>query len=379
MARLAATILQGLRHAPDLWLAARQQGAAQDDELHLRLAAGWLLAAQRAGGGGFAHSYHLLHGWQPAYPETTGYIIPSLHRLHLRWQSADLLVAVQKAAAWLVSIQSSDGSFCDLAGQPQVFDTGQVLMGFNYLATQSPGMVAPDAHLRAARWLAQVQERDGSFVSFSYNNRPHAYYSRVGSALISAGKNLHDPLIETAGIRNLEWTVAQQAANGFFRYASFNDAPAFLHTMVYILEGLLDGFSETGEKSYFDAARKFAESLLQAARRDGILRSQYQDDYSVANGETCMTGLAQWAGICLRMSKLLGDASWSEQAELTINYLKSRQIRCGNERLNGGLTGSVPLTGRYMRAAIPNWGVKFFIDALLERAQPPRSRRDGES
>ena len=51
---------------------------------------------------------------------------------------------------------------------------------------------------------------------------------------------------------------------------------------------------------------------------------------------------------------------------------KSTLLRliAGLDRPSSGelLMGSDPMWGRYMRLAIPNWGVKFFIDALLAKA-----------
>lgn len=371
-------LAKAMAHAPDFWRVARRQGPPLDDDGHLRIAAQWLLAAQRAGGGGYAHSYHLLHGWQPAYPETTGYIIPSLYRLHLRWGGADLLASVEAAARWLAAIQNADGSFADLGGARQVFDTGQILIGFNDLARNRPGLIANEAHRRAAGWLASVQEADGSFIRHAYNNRPHSYYSRVGAALITAGALLVDGALTAAGVRNIEWTLAQQQPNGFFRHASFDDAPAYLHTMIYIIEGLLDAYDVLADGRCIAAVLGFATPLLQAAGPASVLRSQYGEDYSVANRETCMTGLAQWAGVCVRLSRITHEPAWRVQADATLAYLKARQIRSRSERLNGGLMGSTPLTGRYMTAAIPNWGVKFFIDAVLERASlataPPAAR-----
>ena len=373
MAGLPAKLAKAANRAPDIWIATRQRGPVDDDAAHLRLGVAWLLAAQRAGGGGFAHSYHVLDGWQPAYPETTGYILPTLHRLHLLWGDAGLCDAVATAARWLEKIQAKDGSFLDLSGQRQVFDTGQILIGFNYLARHAADLISPDAHRAAARWLGGIQAADGSFVAFAYKGRPHAYYSRVGAALIDAGQILGEPAIEAAGRRNLDWTIGQQQANGFFKFASFDERPAFLHTIVYVLEGLLDGHAATGEPHYLAAARACAEHLYDASRRDGLLRSQYAEDFSVANAEYCMTGLAQWAGVCQRLAGAGETRAWIGQANASIAFLKAHQIRSRREHLNGGLMGSVPMWGRYLTGSIPNWGIKFFLDALLDRNAPGRS------
>jgi hypothetical protein len=344
-----------------------------DDGEHALAAAHWLIEAQRvSGGGGFAHSYHLLQGWQPPYPETSGYIVPTLHRLARQSGRAMFAASAASAAAWLLGVQNADGSFNDLEGRRQAFDTGQILIGFNFLAAEEPDQAIRAAMTRAAKWLCRVQEADGSYVAAAYNARPHAYYSRVGAALATAGRLLGDEAIREAGIRNLRWCLAQQEPNGFFRHLSFDVEPPFLHTMIYVIEGLLDGHAELGDETLFAAALRFAEKLLAISQsRDSILRSQYRADYGVANGEKCLTGLAQWAGVCLRFAAAPGKSAWREEAGKTIDYLKAQQIFCRDPRLHGGLLGSDLLRGRYMSLAIPNWGQKFFIDALLARAPPP--------
>ncbi|MDB5492269.1 MAG: hypothetical protein JWO78_2118, partial [Micavibrio sp.] len=49
------------------------------------------------------------------------------------------------------------------------------------------------------------------------------------------------------------------------------------------------------------------------------------------------------------------------------------QIISKDPNIHGGLTGSIPVTGNYLRMALPNWGMKFFIDALL--CAPAENRR----
>jgi hypothetical protein len=66
-----------------------------------------------------------LRGWtgSPAYPEVTGYTIPTL----LQWGETEL---ANRLADWLVSVQNSDGSFNDMEGKkPYMFDTGAAMEG----------------------------------------------------------------------------------------------------------------------------------------------------------------------------------------------------------------------------------------------------------
>lgn len=353
---------------PSVWRAYRSRGQLKSDDEHLRRAAAWLLTAQRVPAGGYAHSYHLATGWSPPYPETSGYIIPSLRRLGERLGDARLTASVVAAYRWLCGIQQPNGSFLDLEGRAQVFDTGQILIGLNNLAEHLPALESRAPLGRAARWLVSVQETNGSFVAYAYNGRPHAYYARIGAALLAAGRVAHDERFREAGLRNLLWTLTRQQSNGFFQNLSFENEPPFLHTMMYVIEGLLDGYSEIRDKQFLAAALRFAAQLRHVSEtRDGVLRSQYQPDYSVANREKCLTGLVQWAGVAFRIGRLVGGNGWREEGVKSLNFVKRQQIFSTDPGLDGGIFGSAPIHGRYMRFAIPNWGVKFFIDAILEK------------
>ncbi|MDB5491550.1 MAG: hypothetical protein JWO78_1399, partial [Micavibrio sp.] len=331
----------------------------------IRAACEWLIHAQDLSGG-YRHSYHLLYGWQPAYPETTGYIIPTLLQAQARTGDERYGASARRALQWLQSIQAEDGSFADLNGQSQVFDTGQILIGLNYIAEHNPDWPSVRDNLRrAALWLVGVQEDDGSFVRSAYNNRPHTYYSRVGAAMIGAGTLLGDEAIRQAGIRHIDWVLAQQDPFGFFNDASFDDNPPFLHTLVYILEGLLDAHALTGRQDILDAVIYNVGHFLNSKSDSEILRSQYHEDFTVANPHICTTGLAQWAGVCFRLGNLLNDRRYREEAHRSLRHVMAHQIISKDPNIHGGLTGSIPVTGNYLRMALPNWGMKFFIDALL--------------
>ncbi len=354
--------------------ATRRAGA---DDLHLNAAVDWLLASQRRPAQGYAHSYHFLRGWLPPYPETTGYIIPTMLTVARRFNRAEAYTSAVRSLHWLYGIQSEDGWFADLSGRPLVFDTGQILIGMNAALARSLPGYRPDAHLRTAQWLTQVQAGDGSFPAHAYNDRPHSYYSRVGAALLEAGQLLQNQKFVDAGNRNLSWTADRQGRTGFFERASFDDRPAYLHTIVYVLEGLLDGYALVKERRWLDAALICAGSLLQTLTPGSIPRSQYRSDWSVANPEYCVTGLAQWATVCYRLAHDHGEQQFLVHAERVVDRLKRWQLISQRSEIHGGLPGSIPVHGRYMRFCIPNWGVKFFIDALVWRDKVRTDRELG--
>jgi len=54
----------------------------KDNEFHIKLAGEWLLNSQI---NGYRHSFHFAYGWQREYPETTGYIIPTILECYKRF------------------------------------------------------------------------------------------------------------------------------------------------------------------------------------------------------------------------------------------------------------------------------------------------------
>lgn len=361
-----ALILSSVSKLP-LWLFfILSKGRSNELALHAHAALDWLIHSSKVTSKhGFAHSLHFARGWLPGYPETTGYIIPTLLLAARHYGRPDAERAAMDAWQWLCNTQQADGAFVDLSGKPQVFDTGQILIGANFLCRMGDTQ-APDIARRAAEWLIRQQSEDGSFIAHAYNDQPHAYYSRVGAALLETGQILDLPAAKTAGLRNLEWTLNQQESDGWFGHMSFAAHPPFSHTIVYTLEGLLAGFRLTEDIRMFDAVIRCSTALQSSINKHGgIIKSQYNKEFVPIDEQICVTGLCQWAAHCFRLNRL--DAcTFLLEANRSLEAAKRLQIHSLLPTLNGSLPGSVPLSGRYMRFSLPNWGVKFFLDALLE-------------
>src|SRR2546425_7256188 len=100
----------------------------------------WVRAAELPTGGIRVHSNH-----PNAYPEVTGYLVPTL----LHYDERELAIRLVR---WLFCIQNADGSYPGPDdGKPYVFDTGQVLHGL--LAAIDTVPEAHDAACRAASFL----------------------------------------------------------------------------------------------------------------------------------------------------------------------------------------------------------------------------------
>jgi len=331
----------------------------------IKLASEWLLMMQNSDGG-FSRKYSFITARDKSYIETTGYIIPTLIDVSSYLNDESYRDSALNAGEFLLRVQNSDGSFCEIdESKPLVFDTGQCLIGLNrlYLLTEEKRYL--DASSRAVRWLLNVLEED-KWVEFAYNKQPHTYYSRVASAIYKYAEIVDDSSIKKRALKQIEWVMKNQNENGFFNYSSFLDTTEpYLHTLVYILEGLLDIYDATQEREILDVILKNSEHFKELSLQNKTqLCSQYNKNFECINSEVCVTGLAQWAGVSMRLYEITQDSSYKRSTQKTLNYLKTKQIK--SSMMRGGFSASIPFYGKYGSFDFVNWTNKFFIDSLLK-------------
>jgi hypothetical protein len=132
---LASVYYFACRAAVDWRKGAAPKGRT-NDSLHLEAAVEFLKRSIRASGiGGSCHSYALLQGWRPPYPETTGYILKTFFRLaDFGDREANEAVA-HELADWLIDVQLPSGGIAGLdlgrKADANVFNTGMVMLGWN--------------------------------------------------------------------------------------------------------------------------------------------------------------------------------------------------------------------------------------------------------
>lgn len=341
---------------------------------HLRLAGEWLLDAQNiCGDGGYAHSYSLYRGWERSYPETTGYIIPTMLQLANFLEDIRYRQSAIRAGEWLLEIQQSDGAFLDLAGNRQIFDTGQILEGLIALYETTARNEFLVSAIKAGDFLRDVQDANGAWTQYSYHNLPHTYYTRVAANLLKLNVASGELRFEQSAKEMLTWALGQQLANGYFRQMEFAlGEPPYLHTIVYVLEGLLESYRILKDQKIYDVLCKTVDALDELGHREGyLLYSQYNSKWRHPRNEWCVTGLAQWAGLLVDMATLRGNPAFLSSARTIIEHLESNQMQAGGRNLAGALPGSLPLWGTYFRFSFNNWTVKFFVDALIKFERHP--------
>lgn len=345
---------------------------------HLDLAMVWLCLAQdRTSTGGVSAGYDRLRRlWEPPYPETTGYLIPTfLQYAGVRNDGAFVKRAVQMAD-WLVSLQAPDGSFParvsarmgGTAGAGAVFDTGMILEGLTCALASGISSTShyEQAAALAARWLQEVQNPDGSWSRDDYYGAASTYHAKVAASLARYGESQRDESAVAAAVRHVEWVVRHQDETGWFSKAGFGAGEnPWLHTVAYVIEGVLDTGIVMKSAVYVDSATRAAWQLLRRFEVRRRLAGRFTRSWQAATWSRCLPGEAQMALIWLKLYRHSGDARFLNAA-LKLND-ELRQLQCVTAPRNwlGALAGSCPFSRGYAAWKYPNWAAKFFCDSLM--------------
>jgi hypothetical protein len=345
---------------------------------HLDEALNWLYATQDATNtGGCASTYNLFLGWGGPYPETTGYIIPTLYDYAELSPESEPGLRAEAMAEWLLSVQFDDGSFPagevpSTTAEPSIFNTGQIVFGLVRAHNELGDQRFFDAASMACDWLADVQHPDGYWDRYDYNDVVHSYSARVGWALAEAYDLTGRERFRDAAVNNLRWVITQRQPNGWFNKCGFEaDEDPFLHTLAYTIRGLFEGGILLDDEELVQEARAAADAFLNLQTHDGILLGRY-DECLEGSDFYCLTGNAQMAIVWYRLFEETEASKYRQAADETVTFLKSHQRLDGPPEVRGGLRGSAPVWGPYMYFRYPNWAAKFLADALMlgERLPP---------
>jgi glycosyltransferase involved in cell wall biosynthesis len=220
---------------------------------------------------------------------------------------------------------------------------------------------------KSANWIISNQEQNGSWIKYSFNNIPHSYYSRVSLALLRLWQITNNNDYKNCALKNLNWVLEQQQANGYFNHASFyNDSNPPLHTIAYTIEGILESGLILNDQKLINSALLALTKICEINKIEQPIRSYRLNGWQKQNNQICLTGLAQISILLFKAYKHTNNDLFLNNAKNIIRTLEKYQITSNHKQINGAIAGSYPLWGKYMPMAYPNWAVKFFIDALNE-------------
>lgn len=376
--RLSALRLEhGLSYAARSEMKREQQPDAFSDispDRAIQEALAWIALAQDnslSQDGGVARHYCLLSGWGPSYPETTGYIVPTVIEEARRRKDPELRERARRMLDWLVRIQQPSGAFQgSTVGNPVVapvtFNTGQILLGLAAGVAEFGAVYRP-AMLAAADWLANTQDRDGCWrkhpTPFA---RPgvKTYETHAAWGLFEASRLEPRARYAEAAARNLHWALSHQTKDGWFDNCCLSDpSKPLTHTLGYVLRGLIAGYEFTGDGAILQAGRRTADGILGALQPDGFLPGRLDHRWHGRASWSCMTGTLQIAACWFLLHQYTGKKHYLEAARRANRYVRSTVRVDGPLETRGAVKGSFPISGDYAKFQYPNWACKFFIDA----------------
>ncbi len=361
-----------------------------DLDRHISEAADWIKRAQDHGKNrGVAYGTKFGEEFKESYPETTGYIIPTMLRLARATGSDDFEKRALEMGHWECDVQMECGAV--MGGilndnpTPAIFNTGQVLIGWAALVEKLGDDRCRDAGRRAGRWMVDVQEDNGNwFKGNSEFADAHVtiYNVRAAWGLARFGKAAGETAFVAAAVKNAEYVLKKQTATGWFPDNCLTNPEApLLHTTAYTIRGLLEIGMLAERDDLIAAARKAADALLARMDVDGFLPGRWDKDWNGAVAWCCLTGTAQTSIIWSTLFRLTGEQKYRDAAKLANRYVMQRHdISSQDDAIRGGLAGSWPTHGDYGQFLILNWATKFFLDALLEeREQEQEEVTDGDA
>jgi len=342
------------------------------NNFHLKKAINWLVLAQKmSADGGVSASYSLFFGWQPSYPETSGYIIPTLLDYYKITRDKIYRDVSKQIVEWECEIQLENGAFqgntLNKKVKPTIFNTGQVIFGLvrGYKEFQDKKYL--DCAIKAGSFLLENMDDNGNWKKFTYNNIHHTYNVRVAWALLELYLVTKDEKYKTSAIRNLEWALKQIDKNFWIRNNAFktNQNP-FLHTISYSIRGFLESGIILEDNRFKEVALKASEQLLNSFKKKHFLSATYNSNWYSTDYYRCLVGEAQLSIIWLKLYQLYKNIHFFNAA-ITINQeLKKNQVLDKYIRdIDGAVKGSHPIWGKYLIFSFPNWATKFFCDTLI--------------
>lgn len=275
------------------------------------------------------------HDKDVAYPEVSGYYIPTLIRF-------GQIERARKYANYLICIQNANGSFMEPRGEIEyTFDTGQILKGLYAIIVAGGGDYKyKNAFLKGCDYIVSQQRSDGSIATSYYGawklpygkECPESVHLYALEPLREATKRFKIPKYEEC---------VKKALNFYLKDSKLTDFNTLSHFNAYVIEALID----LGE---IQRAQSAMDKIAKYQKDDGSIPAYSNVSF------TCSTGLFQYA-IC--WYKLGGEANISK-ANKAFSYALSLQ------NASGGWFGSYGRKANYFKKSEISWAVKYFLDAL---------------
>ncbi|MBN2133945.1 MAG: polysaccharide pyruvyl transferase family protein [Sedimentisphaerales bacterium] len=272
-----------------------------------------------------------------AYPEVTGYLIPTL-------QACGEHELARNFARWLLGAQQQDGAFtAPGTADRYAFDTGQVIRGWVSLLDRLPKLER--SLRRACDWLIGTADATTGRLRVprsksAWSLGPRGEISEgihlyALAPLEQAGHALNEPSYIQFVRRSLDYYLKK------VRLTDFRQPNALTHFYAYIQEALLELGCE-------QEARIGMASVAAFQKANGAVPAYNDVDW------ICAPGLAQLAQVWYRLGEI-------DRAEAAMKALSALQ------NPSGGFFGSYGVGAAYFEDAEIAWAVKYAIEAAQQQ------------
>lgn len=340
--------------------------------------------------GGSSAYYSPFSGWKASYPETTGYLIPTLLDYYHYTKEEKYLNMAQRAGKWLVSIQSSEGGWqglqVDIEAPLRVFNSGMILDGLTALYIETKNEEYKNSALKGLDWILDCVDKNGLFTENNVD-KGGAYDILVlgccsyTAQIVDDNKHYYDKInlaIEAHTkifMKNFDFIEGCNFSNSYSN-------TMLLHHVGYALDGLLICYEINNNVALLEIAKKYSLKLLSLFEVNIALPAYIQRNwkpYHDINGtkySQCLTGYAQIAIVFLKLSDYLSDIRFRNAA------LKILDIVCAisNRKypakgMSYGVAGSFPFNGNYQKNQMVNWAAKYLAEAILRANKSSKGRK----
>lgn len=311
---------------------------------------------------------NILGAWSESYPETTGYLVPTLLNAYSILKDPSLLTLAKNQISYFQSLVLSNGSFRQSPNSNEafVFDTAQIMLGLIALnhteENEATLKMLKDAYL----FLLNALDENGTFMHSNYvaNYNP-SYYARIVWPMLKCEEILNLSA-HPKTIKLYNYILHLKHTNYTFNDCSFDGGAYFYtHNLIYTYRGLWESSIILGDietQNYIIEAINYITNNVVSEK--GKFNGSYNKNWEPFNNYVCSVGNAQLASLQLLIYSTKNDFSTLNNiSDVIIPLVKSqRSVFSLNP---GAVPSSIPVWGPYQRFKYTNWTQKFFSDALI--------------
>ena len=350
-------------------------GYLSDSEFNLRCNAAldWIIKSlNHNGGNGSSAYYSNLYppfGWSKAYPETTGYLIPTLIDYDELYPELKLLDKSIQCGDWICSLAFENGALpggLEGSKNESIFNTGQMLIGLNSIYSLTKDVKYFKIIDSAVNWLCQNLEENGSWKNYAYiEGYVPSYYTRVVWPVLASNKFIKSDEITLLMRKALKFYEKKINKNLSITDWGFKKGEkAFTHTIAYTLRGFFESSVILENDNLLNRTIDICEKLLKISAFKGRLAGRYSNTWKGDYNFICLTGNAQLSILFTKIFSINNDVRFLNAALFYMEPVLKAQVLKNNYKY-GAISGSSPFYGRYLTLRYPNWATKFFLDAYL--------------